>query len=130
MEEVIEQRRSLTLILHLSPASSGVCVCVLATAQHEGKSTVLEVDEYTSILDAALDNDIELPHDCKLGVCLTCPSVIVSGDVDQSDGTLEDSVTAQVGWAGVGTVIPLSTKVSNIFFSCIHGGGMDCFKCW
>ncbi|CAM9678291.1 unnamed protein product, partial [Hapterophycus canaliculatus] len=65
------------------------------TIEHEGKSTVLEVDEGTSILDAALDNDINLPHDCKLGVCLTCPSVVVSGEVDQSDGTLEDSVTAQ-----------------------------------
>lgn len=59
---------------------------------------MLEVDEGTSILDAALDNDINLPHDCKLGVCLTCPSVVVSGEVDQSDGTLEDSVTAQVGF--------------------------------
>lgn len=69
-----------------------------ALLQHEGKSTVLEVDEGTTILDAALDNDINLPHDCKLGVCLTCPSVVVSGEVDQSDGTLEDSVTAQVGF--------------------------------
>ncbi|CAN0444976.1 unnamed protein product [Pylaiella littoralis] len=65
------------------------------TIEHEGKSTVLEVDDNTSILDAALDNDIELPHDCKLGVCLTCPSIVVSGEIDQSDGTLEDSVTAQ-----------------------------------
>lgn len=65
------------------------------TIEHEGKSTVLEVDENTSILEAALDNDIELPHDCKLGVCLTCPSLVVSGDVDQSDGTLDDSVMEQ-----------------------------------
>ena len=68
----------------------------LVPTQHEGKSTVLDVDENTSILEAALDNDIELPHDCKLGVCLTCPSLIVSGDVDQSDGTLDDSVIEQV----------------------------------
>eukprot|EP00903_Cladosiphon_okamuranus_P009987 g9473.t1 len=65
------------------------------TIEHEGKTTVLEVDDNTSILEAALDNDIDLPHDCKLGVCLTCPSMVVSGEVDQSDGTLEDSVTAQ-----------------------------------
>uniref|UniRef100_A0A7S3UW21 Ferredoxin n=1 Tax=Heterosigma akashiwo TaxID=2829 RepID=A0A7S3UW21_HETAK len=65
------------------------------TIEHEGTTTVLEVPEYTSILDAALDAGIDLPHDCKLGVCLTCPSKVVSGEVDQSDGTLEDSVTAQ-----------------------------------
>lgn len=56
----------------------------------------MEVDEGTTILDAALDNEIELPHDCKLGVCLTCPSLVVSGSVDQSDGTLDDSVVEQV----------------------------------
>lgn len=49
-----------------------------------------------TILEAALDNDISLPHDCKLGVCLTCPSVVVSGDVDQSDGTLDVGVVEQV----------------------------------
>ena len=64
--------------------------------QHEGKTIVLEVSESTTILDAALDNGIELPHDCKLGVCLTCPSKVVSGEVDQSDGTLDDSVVEQV----------------------------------
>ncbi|CAM9922654.1 unnamed protein product [Ectocarpus sp. 4 AP-2014] len=68
------------------------------TIEHEGTSTVLEVDENTTILEAALDNDVDLPHDCKLGVCLTCPSKVVSGEVDQSDGTLEDSVT-ELGYA-------------------------------
>jgi ferredoxin len=65
------------------------------TIEHEGKTAVLDVDEGTTILEAALDNGIELPHDCKLGVCMTCPSKIVSGEVDQSDGTLDDSVVAQ-----------------------------------
>ncbi|CAM9094698.1 unnamed protein product [Ascophyllum nodosum] len=65
------------------------------TIEHEGKTIVLEVSESTTILDAALDNGIELPHDCKLGVCLTCPSKVVSGEVDQSDGTLDDSVVEQ-----------------------------------
>lgn len=80
------------------PFSSFFFIVVVSSPhQHEGTSTVLEVDENTTILEAALDNDIDLPHDCKLGVCLTCPSKVVSGDVDQSDGTLEDSVTALVG---------------------------------
>uniref|UniRef100_A0A7S2V4F7 Ferredoxin n=1 Tax=Fibrocapsa japonica TaxID=94617 RepID=A0A7S2V4F7_9STRA len=65
------------------------------TIQHEGKDTVLEVDESTTILEAALDAGIDLPHDCQLGVCLTCPSRIVSGEVDQGMGTLDDSVVEQ-----------------------------------
>ncbi len=61
--------------------------------QHQGTETVLTVAENYSILDAALDAGVDLPHDCKLGVCLTCPSKVVSGTVDQSSGTLDDSVT-------------------------------------
>ena len=66
------------------------------TVQHEGTETVLEVREDVSILAAALEAGVELPHDCELGVCLTCPSRIVSGDVDQTGGTLDDSVMQQV----------------------------------
>lgn len=64
--------------------------------QHEGKTHELEVVGRTSILEAALDEGIELPHDCKLGVCLTCPSMVVSGEVDQSEGTLDTAVVEQV----------------------------------
>lgn len=63
--------------------------------QHGGKDTVIEVREDESILMAALDAGIDLPHDCDLGVCLTCPSKVVSGKVDQSGGTLDDSVMSQ-----------------------------------
>ena len=65
------------------------------TLKHLGVDTVLTIPEDVSILSAALDAGIELPYDCKLGVCLTCPSRIVSGKVDQSEGTLEDSVKDQ-----------------------------------
>lgn len=65
------------------------------TVQHAGKETVINVREDCSVLSAALDAGIDLPHDCDLGVCLTCPSKIVSGTVDQTGGTLDDSVIAQ-----------------------------------
>ena len=62
------------------------------TVIHEGVETEMEVDENTSILEASLDAGVNLPHDCDLGVCLTCPSRIISGECDQSTGTLDDSV--------------------------------------
>lgn len=62
------------------------------TIIHEGTETEMEVDEGTSILEASLDAGVDLPHDCDLGVCLTCPSRIVSGECDQSAGTLDESV--------------------------------------
>lgn len=80
------------------------------TIQHEGKDRILEVAENESILEACLDAGIELPHDCKLGVCLTCPSRIVSGTVDQSQGTLDDSVISQ-GYALTCVSFPKSDVV-------------------
>ncbi|XP_031505068.2 ferredoxin C 1, chloroplastic [Nymphaea colorata] len=62
------------------------------TIDHEGKSTTLEVGEDESILERALDEGLEVPHDCKLGVCMTCPARLVSGEVDQSGGMLSDDV--------------------------------------
>jgi hypothetical protein len=47
------------------------------TVTHDGKTTSLEVPSDKTILEAALDQGIDLPHDCKLGVCMTCPAKLV-----------------------------------------------------
>jgi ferredoxin len=65
------------------------------TVVHDGAETVMEVDSNTSILEASLEAGVDLPHDCDLGVCLTCPAKIISGTCDQSTGTLDDSVIEQ-----------------------------------
>jgi ferredoxin len=80
------------------------------TIQHEGKETVLDVRSNCSILEAALDADIKLPHDCKLGVCLTCPSKVISGQVDQTGSTLDESVQAE-GYALTCMTFPRSDLV-------------------
>lgn len=47
--------------------------------EHEGKTFNLDVPDGKSILEVALDAGLDLPHDCKLGVCMTCPAKLVSG---------------------------------------------------
>ena len=44
----------------------------------QGQVHTLEVEEGETILQTALDNGIELSHDCKMGVCMTCPAKLVS----------------------------------------------------
>jgi ring-1,2-phenylacetyl-CoA epoxidase subunit PaaE len=41
----------------------------------------LEVTKGKSILEAALDADIELPYSCQTGSCSTCKGVLLSGDM-------------------------------------------------
>ncbi|OVA18860.1 2Fe-2S ferredoxin-type domain [Macleaya cordata] len=60
--------------------------------EHEGSTTTLDVDPDETILSKALDTGLSVPHDCKLGVCMTCPAKLLSGTVDQSDGMLSDDV--------------------------------------
>lgn len=60
--------------------------------EHEGESRELQVDRDETILSKALDSGLDVPHDCKLGVCMTCPARLLSGSVDQSEGMLSDDV--------------------------------------
>ena len=60
--------------------------------EHEGKTTELEVEPDETILSKALDSGMDVPHDCKLGVCMTCPARLIGGTVDQSEGMLSDDV--------------------------------------
>ena len=43
----------------------------------QGTTHTLQVEEGDTILQTALDNGIELSHDCKMGVCMTCPAKLV-----------------------------------------------------
>ena len=58
----------------------------------EGETKTVPIEDYQSILEAAEDAGMELPHDCRLGTCLACAAKIESGQIDQSGGTLDDSV--------------------------------------
>lgn len=80
------------------------------TIQHDGKETVLEVREDESVLNAALDAGIDMPYDCNMGVCLTCPSKVISGTPDHTGSTLEDSVLQQ-GFALTCCLYPRSDMV-------------------
>lgn len=42
-----------------------------------GRTETLEVAEDQTILEVALEQGIELSHDCKMGVCMTCPAKLV-----------------------------------------------------
>ena len=43
-----------------------------------GATHVLEVPDDMSILEVALDKGLDVPHDCKMGVCMNCSAKLVS----------------------------------------------------
>ncbi|XP_010909273.1 ferredoxin C 1, chloroplastic [Elaeis guineensis] len=62
------------------------------TIEHEGTARTIEVGPEETILGRALEEGLSVPHDCKLGVCMTCPARLLAGEVDQSEGMLSDDV--------------------------------------
>ncbi|MCK8482673.1 phenylacetate-CoA oxygenase/reductase subunit PaaK [Aliiroseovarius sp. S2029] len=57
----------------------------------DGSSRTITMDAETSILDAALANDMDAPYACKAGVCSTCRCRVIEGDVEMlTNHALED----------------------------------------
>lgn len=56
------------------------------TINHQGSTHTISVPDDTTILNAALAANIDLPNSCNAGVCTTCAAQITSGSVKQTEG--------------------------------------------
>ncbi|GAA0236487.1 2Fe-2S iron-sulfur cluster-binding protein [Haladaptatus pallidirubidus] len=56
------------------------------------EETTIEVSENQSILEAAEESGLDLPYQCRMGVCGVCSGLVIQGEVDQTEAMfLSDS---------------------------------------
>jgi ring-1,2-phenylacetyl-CoA epoxidase subunit PaaE len=60
----------------------------------EGKEYIVEVSPNNSILEAALDADLDPPYACMIGSCCTCKAKLLSGKVimDDREGLTDEEI--------------------------------------
>jgi ring-1,2-phenylacetyl-CoA epoxidase subunit PaaE len=81
------------------------------TLIYEGKSHQVVVQAHETILEAALNQDIDLPYSCQAGMCTACMGLCTQGSVkmDEEDGLTENEI--KKGWVLTCVAHPTSTNV-------------------
>lgn len=77
----------------------------------EGATRSFEMFRDQSILDAALQNDLDAPFACKAGVCSTCRCQVVEGEVEMVKNHALDDYEVERGFVLSCQSYPLTDKV-------------------
>ena len=76
------------------PAAPGEIIARVVTVVYDGEEHTFEVKPKSTILETALNNDIDLPFSCQSGLCTACRCKLISGKIkmDEEEGLSESEI--------------------------------------
>ncbi len=75
-----------------------------------GETRSLVIAEQTSLLDAALENNLDAPFACKAGVCSTCKCKVIEGEVEMVANHALEDYEVEAGYVLSCQAYPVSAK--------------------
>lgn len=82
-----------------------------ATVRMDGEIRSFEMTKNQTILEAALENNMDAPHACKAGVCSTCMCRVIEGEVDMVTNHALEDYEVEKGYVLSCQSYPISSKV-------------------
>ena len=76
-----------------------------------GESRSLTIEPETSLLQAALDQNIDAPYACCAGVCSTCKAKIIEGEVEMVTNHALEDYEVEAGYVLTCQSYPVSEKI-------------------
>ena len=87
----------------------------LATIIYDEEEITLEVPENKTLLDAALEKNIDVPYSCQGGVCSSCIAKISSGSAKMIQNNILTDSEIEEGLVLTCQAIPLSKEITVDF---------------
>lgn len=84
----------------------------MATVTLDGASRIFQMrKDGLSVLEAVVENDMDVPHACKAGVCATCRAKLLEGEVEMVTNHALEDYEVQQGYILTCQSYPLSDKI-------------------
>jgi len=108
------QLEAFTADLNKLKEQSESAVTSTVTVTSVGAKDVIQVEKGKTILQAAMDSNIEIPYSCRSGMCSSCKAKCSSGKIKMMDGHLLPPNEVEDGYVLTCVAFPESENVEII----------------